>query len=325
MSLHLHSRGKRCSLRVRRKWMLPRVPKKLEFTACMAFWKGPISYLLARSYVLAISFSGINTRRRIWYRFTARHNLMACFCARDPCAVFEISYVQRRPPCISAKSVECVIQTRQICMSNPLQQCLGFLGSVLSVERRLKMAAMSTSLLSCTNLDASQRQIFRSTPACFAHKSWRSPLPFVNPKQTRVPLKRLQAPIKAGLLEFLSPPAGSATSSRAGELVTELLQLAARTNGGARASDDTQEQLEELVSSYLRQSVCVAILLENCGLMAPENCQINTSPDGCHRHSSCRGTGHGHRPAAHFSLARTRCGPSSQDQPPFHERWLALF
>lgn len=61
--------------------------------------------------------------------------------------------------------------------------------------------------------------------------------------------------MKAGLLDFLSPQAGPKTDARADELVTELLEVAAGTNGGSKAQTKTREQLEELVRAYNRSGV----------------------------------------------------------------------
>ena len=95
------------------------------------------------------------------------------------------------------------------------------------------------------------------TNACLIplqNRSHRSPVPFraaIRSKHSRdhyVSHRRCHA-VRAGLLDFLSPAAGKA-SGQAEELVDELLELARGTNGGARASNDTREQLEELVGAF---------------------------------------------------------------------------
>ena len=82
-----------------------------------------------------------------------------------------------------------------------------------------------------------------------AQRSTRLPAPFVSPKHQRGLQTRRQQAVRAGLLDFLSPQAGPKTDARADEIVSELLDIAAGTNGGSKAQTKTREQLEELVGS----------------------------------------------------------------------------
>jgi hypothetical protein len=97
--------------------------------------------------------------------------------------------------------------------------------------------------------------------------SFRSPLPFRNSsakKRTHSSHLRhaKRTATYAGLLDFLSPPAGK-SSPQAEELVDQLLELARGTNGGSRASVDTREQLEGLVNAA--GPLACACIRSSCG------------------------------------------------------------
>lgn len=63
--------------------------------------------------------------------------------------------------------------------------------------------------------------------------------------------RSLRLVVKAGLLDFFNPAAGSnkapAVSQRAAEAAEELLELVAPTGAGTKASGERREQIEELV------------------------------------------------------------------------------
>lgn len=97
--------------------------------------------------------------------------------------------------------------------------------------------------------------VFKVQANPLAQRNIRLPTPFVSQRhQGRLQTRRQQA-VKAGLLDFLSPQAGPKTDARADELVSELLEVAAGTNGGSKAQTKTRQQLEELVRAFNRSGM----------------------------------------------------------------------
>lgn len=113
------------------------------------------------------------------------------------------------------------------------------------------MASMISTSTVTGRLGPCQAQIARSLPITPSYMKF---TPFVTHKPTRSGGARQHSSIKAGLLDFLNPQAGAATSGRAEELVTQLLEVARTTNGGTKANDETQEQLEDLVALSINQN-----------------------------------------------------------------------
>ena len=108
------------------------------------------------------------------------------------------------------------------------------------------MATM-TSMPICTVLAKSNAHLLRVQAKPGVQLSTRGPAPFTSRGQRSAGKSRGHHIIRSGLLDFLSPQTGSKTGARADELVSELLDLARSTNGGAKARVETREQLEELV------------------------------------------------------------------------------
>ncbi len=116
----------------------------------------------------------------------------------------------------------------------------------LSASLTCKMTSVMTQSGALAKTDG---QKFRMQASPLAQRSLRVPAPFVSSRQKRKLPTRRQQIIRAGLLDFLTPQAGPKTDARADELVSELLEIAAKTNGGAKASSSIREQLDDLVRS----------------------------------------------------------------------------
>lgn len=108
------------------------------------------------------------------------------------------------------------------------------------------MVSMSAMTSSIARADANAYKVH---PSPLPYRSTRLPAPFINRAHQQVGRTRKERVIKAGLLDLLNPQAGAKTDARAEELVDSLLDLARRTNGGAKAQPRVREELEELVCS----------------------------------------------------------------------------